>query len=91
MRQVNLLEKFSAANGWSYEVMQDLGSGLNYKKKGLKPLIKRICSGSVGRLVLTHKDSLLRFGSDLIFSLYEAFNTEVVIINQGEQPLNSEE
>ena len=41
--------------------------------------------------MLTHKDRLLRFGSDLIFSLCEAFTTEVVIINQGEQPLNSEE
>jgi predicted site-specific integrase-resolvase len=91
VRQVNLLEAFCAANGWSHEVMQDLGSGLNYNKKGLKELIKRICSGSVGRLVLTNKDRLLRFGSELIFSLCETFNTEVVIINQGEQALNFEE
>jgi len=91
VRQVNLLEAFCAANGWSHEVMQDLGSGLNYNKKGLQQLIKRICSGSVGRLVLTNKDRLLRFGSELIFSLCETFNTEVVIINQGEQALNFEE
>ena len=91
VRQVIWLETFCAANGWSYEVMQDLGSGLNYQKKGLQQLIKRICSGTVGRLVLTHKDRLLRFGSELIFSLCEAFGTEVVIINQGEQPLSFEE
>lgn len=91
VRQVQLLEIFCAANGWTYEVMQDLGSGLNYDKKGLQQLIKRICSGSVGRLVLTNKDRLLRFGSELIFSLCETFNTEVVIINQGEQPLSFEE
>jgi predicted site-specific integrase-resolvase len=71
--------------------MQDLGSGLNYNKKGLQQLIKRICSGAVGRLVLTNKDRLLRFGSELIFSLCETFNTEVVLINQGEQPLSFEE
>lgn len=91
VRQVMLLETFCAANGWTYEVMQDLGSGLNYSKKGLRQLIKRICSGTVGRLVLTHKDRLLRFGSELIFSLCEEFNTEVVLINQGEQPLSIEE
>lgn len=90
-RQVVLLETFCAANGWTYEVMQDLGSGLNYNKKGLQQLIKRICSGTVGRLVLTTKDRLLRFGSELIFSLCEAFNTEVVIINQSEQSLSFEE
>lgn len=89
--QVQLLESFCAANGWTYEVMQDLGSGLNDDKKGLQQLIQRICSGSVGRLVLTHKDGLLRFGSELIFSVCETFNTEGVIIDQGEQPLSFEE
>jgi len=90
-RQVTLLETFCVVNGWTYEVIQDLGSGLNYNKRGLQQLIKRICSGTVGRLVLTNKDRLLRFGSELIFSLCEAYNTEVVIINQGEQPLRYEE
>ena len=91
VRQAALLETFCAANGWTYEIVQDLGSGLNYNKRGLQQLIKRICSGTVGRLVLTNKDRLLRLGSELIFSLCEAYNTEVVIINQGEQPLSFEE
>jgi len=90
-RQASLLETFCAANGWSYEVIQDFGSGLNYNKKGLQQLIRRICSGTVGRLVLTHKDRLLRFGSELVFALCEVYHTEVVIINQGEGPLSFEE
>jgi putative resolvase len=91
VRQVALLESFCAANGWIYEVIQDLGSGVNYQKKGLQQLLKRICSGQVGRLVLTHKDRLLRFGSELVFAVCEAFHTEVVIINQGEATLSFEE
>ncbi len=91
VRQAALLETFCAANGWTYEIVQDLGSGLNYNKRWLQQLIKRICSGTVGRLVLTNKDRLLRIGSELVFSLCEAYNTEVVIINQGEQPLSFEE
>ena len=47
-RQVSLLETFCAADGWTSEVVQDLGSGLNYNKKGLQQLIKRICSGQSG-------------------------------------------
>jgi predicted site-specific integrase-resolvase len=58
------------------------GGGMNYKKKGLIRLIKLITSYQVERLVLTHKDRLLRFGSDLIFSLCEQFGTEVIIINR---------
>lgn len=90
-RQVALLETFCAANGWSHEVIQDFGSGLNYHKRGLQQLIKRIGGGEVGRLVLTHKDRLLRFGSEIIFSLCELTNTEVVITNQGQQPVSFEE
>lgn len=90
-RQVALLESYCAANGWTYEVIQDLGSGLNYQKRGLRLLIKRICQGDVGRLVLTHKDRLLRFGSELIFSLCEHFGTEVVIINASQESTFEEE
>lgn len=89
--QVALLESYCAANGWTYEVLQDLGSGLNYHKRGLQSLIKRICSGEAGRLVLTHKDRLLRFGSELVFAICAEFGVEVVIINQSEQPVSFEE
>ena len=84
-RQVSLLESYCAAQGWTYEVIQDLGSGLNYHKRGLRQVIGRICRGEIGRLVLTHKDRLLRFGSELVFSLCEHFGTEVVIINAAEE------
>lgn len=83
-RQVDLLASFCATHGWSFEVIQDLGSGLNYSKKGLKKLIQSICLGNIERLVLTHKDRLLRFGAELIFSLCEQFGVEVVIINKSE-------
>ena len=90
-RQVVLLESFAAANGWTYEVLQDLGSGLNHHQKGLRQLIRRICSDEVGRLVLTHKDRLLRFGSELVFALCEHFGTEVIIINASEDASCEEE
>lgn len=83
-RQIQVLELFSAQNGWQIEIIKDLGSGLNYSKKGLKRLITLITNNQVERLVLTHKDRLLRFGSELIFSLCEIFGTEVVIINRTE-------
>lgn len=84
-RQVALLESFCAAQGWTYEVITDIGSGLNYHKHGLRRLISRICSGEVGRLVISHKDRLLRFGSELVFSLCEHFGADVVIINASEE------
>jgi excisionase family DNA binding protein len=90
-RQAILLSEFCTSNGWEHEIIRDLGSGLNYRKQGLRGLIKRICSGEVRRLVLTHKDRLLRFGSELVFALCEEFGTEVVIINPTDQELSLEE
>lgn len=83
-RQREVVELFCVQNGWQYEIIEDLGSGLNYSKRGLKKLIRLIVDSKVERLVLTHKDRLLRFGSELIFSLCEHFGTEVVIINRTE-------
>ena len=65
VRQSQVLESFCSANGWTYELIRDLGSGLNFQKRGLKQLLQTICSGKIDRLVLTHKDRLWRFGSEL--------------------------
>lgn len=91
VRQVQVLEAFSAAKGWQYETIQDLGSGLNYNKKGLQKLLKRIMQGDVGRLVLTHKDRLLRFGAELVFAMCEEFETEVVIVNKSHEETTVEQ
>ena len=84
-RQVQVLELYCSKHGYKYEVIQDLGSGMNYYKKGLTKLIDLILDNQVQRLVLTHKDRLLRFGAELIFSICEAKNVEVIIINQGDE------
>ena len=83
-RQKQVLELYCARQGWTFEVIADLGSGMNYRKKGLKKLLAAIIDGSVGRLVVTHKDRLLRFGAELVFAICEAKNVEVVIVNRGE-------
>lgn len=83
-RQKQVLELYCAQHGWKFEMITDLGSGMNYYKKGLKRLLNEILTDQIGRLIITHKDRLLRFGAELVFAICEAKNVEVVIINQGE-------
>ncbi|MBK5964868.1 IS607 family transposase [Thiocystis minor] len=83
-RQKQVLELYCARQGWTFEVIADLGSGLNDRKTGLKRLLNTVIDGQVGRLVITHKDRLLRFGAELVFAICEAKQVEVVILNQGE-------
>ena len=90
-RQQASLEAYCAAKGWRTLTIKDLGSGMNYRKKGLQELLERILRRQVKRIVLTHKDRLLRFGAELAFALCEQQGIEVVIIHQGEQPSFEEE
>ena len=90
-RQIKVLEMYCASHGWQYDVISDLGSGMNYKKKGLCELLDRIITDKAGRLVLTHKDRLLRFGAELVFVMCETKNVEVVIINQCDERSFEEE
>jgi putative resolvase len=83
-RQKQVLELYCAKQGWTFEIVSDLGSGMNYQKKGLKRLLNAIIDDKVGRLVLTHKDRLLRFGAELVFSICEIKSVQVIILNQGE-------
>lgn len=83
-RQKQVLELYCATQGWTFEVIADLGSGMNYQKRGLKRLLDDILEDRVGRLVITHKDRLLRFGAELVFAICEAKEVEVVILNKGQ-------
>ena len=85
-RQQELLETYCAAKGWRTQVIRDLGSGMNYRKKGLNQLLELIMKRQITRLVLTHKDRLLRFGAELVFALCEIQGIEIVIIHKGDQP-----
>ena len=90
-RQAEVLANYCEKQGWYFQVIQDLGSGMNYSKKGLKTLINLIFEGKINRLVLTHKDRLLRFGAELIFTLCEIKQVEVMIINKGDEVSFEEE
>ena len=67
-RQKQVLESYCAAQGWAFKLVADLGSGMNYRKRGLQKLLNQIIAGDVGRIVLNHKDRLLRFGAELVFA-----------------------
>jgi predicted site-specific integrase-resolvase len=90
-RQAEVLSAYCTKQGWNFQVIQDLGSGMNYQKKGLKTLLNMILDGKFSRLVVTHKDRLLRFGAELVFALCEAKHIEVVLINKGDEVSFEEE
>jgi predicted site-specific integrase-resolvase len=75
-----------------YKIIEDIGSGLNLNKKGLRKIIDLAISGKINKLVIAHKDRLVRFGYELIEDLIKKYsNGEIIIINQKETNKNPEE
>ena len=89
--QKEVLTLYCSKQGYRYKLLSDIGSGLNYTKAGLNELIELLCSGQIERLVLVHKDRLLRFGSEIIFKLCNIHDVEVEIINIGDELNPNEE
>lgn len=73
------------AKGYSFEVITDIGSGINYSNKGLNKLIDMITNAEVERIVLLHKDRLVRFGFELIENLCNKYGTIIEIIDNTEK------
>ncbi len=91
-RQVAVLETYAEIKGWkNCMTLKDIGSGVNYKKKGLNKLLSILVEGKSTRIVLTTKDILLRFGAELVFSICELYGVEIVILNKDPDSSPEEE
>lgn len=84
-RQIERLENFCSAKGWSYKIISDIGSGINYNKKGLQQLITMILTNLIERVVINYKDRLVRFGFELIEKVCELKGVEIVIVSESEE------
>lgn len=80
-RQIENVSTYMYAKGYSFEIITDIGSGINYSKKGLNKLIDMITNGEVEKLVILYKDRLLRFGFELIENLCDKYGTVIEIID----------
>jgi predicted site-specific integrase-resolvase len=63
------------------EWMSDIGSGLNYKRKQFHRLMEMVELGQVRRIVLAHRDRLVRFGYEYFEAFCERHRTELIVIN----------
>jgi putative resolvase len=64
------------------EVVKEIGSGLNYRRKNLQALLGQILSGDIEQVVCSYKDRLARFGIELIDYICQQNNTKLVVLNR---------
>lgn len=68
-----------------YELIEDIGSGINFNRRGLRKIIDLAISGKINRLVVAHKDRLTRFGFDLIEDLIKTYSNGEIKIDEEEE------
>ncbi|WP_061995857.1 IS607 family transposase [Clostridium sp. ATCC 25772] len=84
-RQIENVKTYMYAKGYQFEIIQDIGSGINYSKKGLNQLIDMITNSEVEKIVILYKDRLLRFGFEIIENLCNKYGTTIEIIDNTEK------
>ena len=87
--QSQRLKKYCQNNKIHSDLVTDLGSGINFKKPGLKKIIQGICSNKIGHIILVHRDRLVRFAFPLIQLLCEFYSVKLTVLE--EQSLSFQE
>jgi putative resolvase len=81
-RQIEYMEEHYP----DYEIIKDIGSGLNFGRKGLKEIIDSAIKGEIEEIVIAYKDRLCRFGYEMIERLIEDYSDgKITVINAKEE------
>lgn len=81
--QVEAMEIYCRAAGIPVdEWIQEIGGGMNFKRKKFLGLVDRLLRGEIEKLLVAHKDRLMRFGFDLLQHLAVHHGCEFVMVNQ---------
>jgi predicted site-specific integrase-resolvase len=65
-----------------HTVISDIGSGLNFKRKGLLAILDKTLDGLVEEIVIMHKDRLCRYGIEILEFIFKKFGTKLVVFGR---------
>lgn len=74
--------EFLAKQFPSHQIIKDIGSGINWKRKGLTSLLDKVFDNQVSEIVVTHKDRLSRFSFELLQFIFDKYKVKLVVLNQ---------
>lgn len=84
-RQIDNVKTYMFAKGYQFEIISDIGSGMNYNKKGLNQLIDKVTNSEVEKIVILYKDRFIRFGYEFIENLCDKYGTTIEVIDHTEK------
>lgn len=84
-RQVENMSNYLISQGKPFIIVKDIGSGINYKRKGLKEVVLMIMNRQVDKIVLLYKDRLLGFGYELIEYIASINDCRIEIVDNTQK------
>jgi predicted site-specific integrase-resolvase len=66
-----------------YEIISDIGSGINFKRKGFCSLVELACKGLIQEVVVAYRDRLCRFAFELVERVFQQHNVNIVVLNES--------
>ncbi len=89
-RQVNNIKEYLSSKYESFDIITDVGSGINYSKPGLLKLIEKINKKEVDLIVVLYKDRLLRFGFELVEYFASLNNVKIEVLDRVDKNQDQE-
>lgn len=80
-RQVN----FFRSNYPDYEVVSDIGSGINWKRKGLDTILELAFQGNIDTVMVAHRDRLCRFAFELLENIIKKGGGKLLVLDREEE------
>ena len=80
--QIEFLLNFTSSKGIIVdEIIEDIGSGLNYNRRKWNKLIEECMENKVDSIIVTHKDRFIRFGYDQFERFLSKYNVKIIVVN----------
>ena len=89
-RQVDNIKEYISSKYDSFDIITDVGSGINYNKPGLLKLIEKINKKEVDIIVVLYKDRLLRFGFELVEYFASLNNVKIEVLDKMDKNQDQE-
>ncbi len=91
-KQIKRLKEFAESQGWDYEVISEIASGVNENRRGLLKLLNKVKRGKVEKVVIEYPDRIARFEFEYIKFFLESYGVKLIILNgnECEEDLNKE-
>jgi predicted site-specific integrase-resolvase len=67
------------------EIVKDIGSGINFRRKGLLSILQRVKDGDIRSVAIASRDRLCRFAFELLEWYFKQHDVQLLVLDSDDQ------